>query len=105
VAGCPPAACRRADRDHLAVVDQRLEPASGAASPSLASCGKPASPTNADCGDPAAAKSPINAAIQLRECPLRPALRAAASEASVKAKVRQINFSAWGAAPLLKEDG
>jgi hypothetical protein len=37
--------------------------------------------------------------------PLRPALRAAASEASVKAKVRQINFSAWGAAPLLKEDG
>jgi hypothetical protein len=71
VAGCPPAACRRADRDHLAAVDQRPEPANGVASPGLASCGKPASPTDADGGDPAAAKSPINAAIQLRECPLK----------------------------------
>src|SRR5206468_5905176 len=57
-AGCPPAGCRRADRDHHAGCDQPPEPPGGVASASLAGIGRPASPAGADSGDPAATRSP-----------------------------------------------
>jgi hypothetical protein len=61
----------RADWDHLAGRDQHPEPGSSVPAARLADSGRPASPCDANPAHPAAAISPINAAIQLRECPLK----------------------------------